>query len=207
MPTGAMYAGRPSGSARLVVLTSGSGHDDRRRMRHRRSPGVAPRRFGPLVYRVGTLGREHDARRGHAHGCAAPISGHARPFLARKRSEVVIRATPETRNRAIARFSRALCRTRTGDPFLTMAVRLRRAATCGTPKRLRRCQIRDSAGARSGQHRSALSVTHSVPGQTTARAVGQGGNRRSTTQRSASSFGTTSSRSRVRRSARPTPTS
>ena len=34
--------------------------------------------------------------------------------------------------------SRALCRTRTGDPFLTMAVGLGVASSCGTPKCLRR---------------------------------------------------------------------
>ena len=53
---------------------------------------------------------------------AAPISGHARPLLARKLSEVVIRAAPKTRKPRCGAVSEALCRTRTGDPFLTMEV-------------------------------------------------------------------------------------
>jgi hypothetical protein len=33
---------------------------------------------------------------------------------------VVTRAAPKRENRAVTRFPRALCRTRTGDPFLTI---------------------------------------------------------------------------------------
>ena len=51
----------------------------------------------------------------------APATATGDPF-ARKCSEEVIRAAPEMRNRVVARLSRALCRTRTGDPFLTMEV-------------------------------------------------------------------------------------
>jgi hypothetical protein len=41
-----------------------------------------------------------------------------------------------------ARVCRALCRTRTGDPFLTMAVRLGGAVSCRRPKRLHRRESR-----------------------------------------------------------------
>jgi hypothetical protein len=40
--------------------------------------------------------------------------------------EVVIRAGPETRKPRCSAASEALCRTRTGDPFLTIEVRIRR---------------------------------------------------------------------------------
>jgi hypothetical protein len=49
-----------------------------------------------------------------------------------------------------------------------MAVRLGRTASRGRPKRLRSYRIRESAGARSRQHRSGPSVTHSVPGRSQA---------------------------------------
>ena len=40
--------------------------------------------------------------------------------------EVVTRPLQEQEKRATARFSEALCRTRTGDPFLTLATRTNR---------------------------------------------------------------------------------
>jgi hypothetical protein len=63
----------------------------------RRFAGGRDRDSAPAVYRLGTLSREQDLLRGRANGHAAPISGHARPLLARKRSEVVLRAAPEKR--------------------------------------------------------------------------------------------------------------
>src|SRR5215217_1972874 len=66
--------------------------------------------------------------------------------------------------RKTLQIAEALCRTRTGDPFLTMAVCLGRAMWGGRSKRPQRCRIRDSAAARRLGHRSAPSVTHSVPG-------------------------------------------
>jgi hypothetical protein len=50
--------------------------------------------------------------------------------------EVVTRAAPSIRKPRCSAVSEALCRTRTGDPFLTMAVRPGRPASCEGPKRL-----------------------------------------------------------------------
>ena len=77
----------------------------------RGSAGRVPRRY--LEPRAGRVPRR-------ANGCAGPIGAHARPLLARKRSEVVIRAAPKTRKPRRNAVPKALCRTRTGDPFLTI---------------------------------------------------------------------------------------
>jgi hypothetical protein len=67
-------------------------------------------------------------------------------------------------NRVVARLSRALCRTRTGDPFLTMAAGLRTVMALRKPKRLHRRRNRVPAHARSSAHHSAPSGAHWVPG-------------------------------------------
>jgi hypothetical protein len=65
---------------------------------------------------------------------------------------------------------RALCRTRTGDPFLTMAVRLVRGRPQRGVKRPAKTPKHDSAGDRSRWHGPASSVTHWLPGQDSGRA-------------------------------------
>ena len=75
----------------------------------RGSAGRVPRRY--LEPRAGRVPRR-------ANGCAGPVGAHARPLLARKRSEVVIRAAPKTRKPRRNAVPKALCRTRTGDPSL-----------------------------------------------------------------------------------------
>ena len=65
--------------------------------------------------------------------------------------EVVIRAAPKTRKPRCSAVSEALCRTRTGDPFLTMAVRLCRGCP---PDGQSRCTGRES-GCRTAPQRSA----------------------------------------------------
>jgi hypothetical protein len=124
---------------------------------------VAPE-IRPPVYRRGTLSRKRTSsavartaaqRRGAA--VLDPFSlGSARKWS----SEPLLKQE----NRVVARFARALCRTRTGDPFLTMAVRPASAASVGRPKRLHRCRIRRSAEVGRSRHRSAPSVAHSLPG-------------------------------------------
>jgi hypothetical protein len=105
-------------------------------------------------------------RRCATAGRPAPFrrAGHIRPLLARNHQEGVSGAAPETSRPYCSRFLRALCRTRTGDPFLTMAVCLVR----GRPRQAPMCaQIRPNHGSadhRSGQQGSAPSVAHSLPG-------------------------------------------
>lgn len=63
----------------------------------------------------------------------------------------------------LVRFSRALCRTRTGNPFLTMAVRPWRGIRCTEPKRLHSPAKRDPADCCTDAHTSAPSGTAWVP--------------------------------------------
>ena len=55
--------------------------------------------------------------------------------------EVVTRSTPRTREPRRSKVCEALCRTRTGDPFLTMAVRPCRGCLCKRPKPLHKPRI------------------------------------------------------------------
>jgi len=137
----------PVGAPKLMVSTMASGNT------------------ADYVGASGTLAES--GRRSAIQPTAAqgPPAAMLDPFSLGSAREVVIRPAPEMRKPRCSAVSEALCRTRTGDPFLTMAVWLDRAASSGTPKHLHRCQIRDSAGARSARHRSAPSGTHSVPGQ------------------------------------------
>lgn len=68
-----------------------------------------------------------------------------------------------TRDASVVRFSRALCRTRTGNPFLTMAVRPWRGIRCTEPKRLHSPAKRDPADCCTDAHTSAPSGTAWVP--------------------------------------------
>jgi hypothetical protein len=54
--------------------------------------------------------------------------------------EVVTQAAPKSRNARCSTVPRALCRTRTGDPFLTMAVRLVSRRRAGSESACRRTQ-------------------------------------------------------------------
>jgi hypothetical protein len=74
--------------------------------------------------------------------------------------EVVIRAAPKTRKPHCSAVFEALCRTRTGDPFLTMAVRPARHSARDQSKRLQRARDgnpQSSAAQRS--HRQAALPT------------------------------------------------
>ena len=82
--------------------------------------------FAPGVYRVGTLaesGRRFAVPPTAVQRLTAAMLDRFSLGTVRKGS-----AEPHRKgeNRAVARFLRALCRTRTGDPFLTMEVPIRR---------------------------------------------------------------------------------
>jgi hypothetical protein len=121
---------------------------------------VEPSRITPadrgVVARWSTLGTWH-ALRDQGLRPAGAFDAVSRMLAARwptprdahARHAAQMRATSSCRRRVTttrakknrpspAGSSQALCRTRTGDPFLTMAVRLGRAAPCGRPKRLHR---------------------------------------------------------------------
>jgi hypothetical protein len=86
----------------------------------------------------GTFDQPHDAptrRKGTAQRTLTATFDLFSLGSARKGSAEPLR---KEENRAVALFPRALCRTRTGDPFLTMAVRQRSRMPCAEPKCLHR---------------------------------------------------------------------
>jgi hypothetical protein len=79
----------------------------------------------PPARRTGDLawGRKPDERRPHREESAVPVSAPNRRPLPLS-LEVVNRAAPETRKPRCSAVCEALCRTRTGDPFLTIESQL-----------------------------------------------------------------------------------
>src|SRR5215216_7274871 len=70
---------------------------------------------------------------------AKPLTSRTRPKCRPRNESPRLRVAPTTKKPAVSSgFLRALCRTRTGDPFLTMAVRCTLAMADAEPKRLHR---------------------------------------------------------------------
>ena len=129
----------------------------------RRLGGRSRQGVRPGVYRVGTLSRGQDVFRGAqtaAQGLSEPTLDLFSPGSARKWSSEPIR---KQENRAVARFLRALCRTRTGDPFLTIEVRECVGTRRREPKSLLARRNPVSASARTHRQVSAPSGTAWVP--------------------------------------------
>ena len=97
----------------------GRSRDQARETLHGRG-GLGAPRIRPGVYRLGTLAGRRTlsaVARMAAQGLPAAMLDPFSPGSARKwSSEPLLKQE----NRATARFPRALCRTRTGDPFLTI---------------------------------------------------------------------------------------
>ena len=94
----------------------------RRSVRSRPRPDARQRIVSATELRTGRVPRRYLGARGRddARAANAPRSARRRQRLTPSRSEGVNRVTPKRRKPRCSAVREALCRTRTGDPFLTM---------------------------------------------------------------------------------------
>ena len=123
------------------------------------------------VYRVGTLSRERDVHRGRGTAAQRPSAAMLDLFLLGSARKWSSEPLLKQENRAVARFPRALCRTRTGDPFLTIERRPCLRTRRREPKSQRTRGNPVSASGRIHRQVSARSSTAWVPWASPARAA------------------------------------